>query len=163
MTELYHYAEKWSRGYKEVRGPLTEEQARARHRSGKWYTVLLGSTECPSCFIEVVGENGYVGVNFLDEHLRNYLIYDFQQIGPGRLFNSIGTFRTFVDNSDKVAMVETYRFERDGRLTVTRTDLLTDESEVGSREIDVTPNFEAWPEFGQYERLLIQDRDVMHS
>lgn len=163
MTERYSYVEKWSRGYKELLGPLTEEEARARHDKGGWYTVLVDSTVTPSCFIEVVGENGYVGVNFLDGHLRSYLVYAFQQSEPGKLFNSVGTFRTFVGDSDEVATVETYRFGREGKVTVERRDLQTDVVEVGSREIDVTPNFEGWPEFGQYERLLIVERDVKHS
>jgi hypothetical protein len=163
MTVTYHYVEQWARGYKSLRRPLTEAQAQARHDSGKWYTVLVGDPLRPSSFIEVVGENKYVGVNFLDAQLRDYLIYDFQRDTSGRLFMRSGTFRRYASDSDTIIAVENYRFSPEGQVTITRTDLRADSQEIGSKEIDVTPNHDTWPEFGRYESLLIRDRDVMQS
>jgi hypothetical protein len=160
---VYYYVGQWARGYKSLRRPLTEAQARASHESGKWYTVLVGDALRPSAFIEVVGENKYVGVNFLDEYLRDYLIYNFQRDASGLLFMTSGTFRRYETESDTLIAVEEYRFKPVGQLTVTRTDLRTNTQEVGSKEIDVTPNYESWPEFGRYERLLVHERDIMQS
>lgn len=163
MTYRYYYAAKWSRGYKEPQRPLSLEKALESHESGKWYTVLVGDLQRPAAFIEVVGENRYVGVNFLDDQLRDYLIYNFQRDATGRLFMSAGDYRTYEGVSDELVMVEQYRFKRDGFVTITRTDLKSNACEVGSKTIDVSPNYDSWPEFGSYDSLLVRDRDTMQS
>lgn len=163
MTQVYSYAEKWSRGYREAIDPLTESDARARHSRGELYTVLVASAEHPSCFIEIVGENNYVGVNFLDDHQRNYLTYDFQRGKDGLLFLSGADFRMYRGISDDLAIVEQYRFKREGDLTVTITDLTANTSDVGTKQLDVAPNYEAWPEFGEYEQLIMRDRNLEGS
>lgn len=159
----FKYVEQWSRGYKEPLRPMTEQRAHTLHARGKWYTVLIGPLERPSSFIEVVGENAYVGVNHLDHLLRDYLIYDFQGPTTGPLFLSMCTFRTYIGDSEKIAISENYRFTTDGNLTVTRTNLDSGVREVGSRHLDVTSNYEAWPEFGRYESLLVRERDIRHA
>ena len=61
-----------------------------------------------------------IGVDFLDEHLRERLTYQFQQVAPGNLFLSMAVHRTFDEKSDSIAEGTSYLFNEDGRLTITR-------------------------------------------
>jgi hypothetical protein len=154
------YFERWSRGYKEPLGALSEIEARRRHEEGKWYTVLVGTIENPTCFIEIVGENGYIGVNFLDDRLRDYLIYDFQRGADGLLFLSGVDHRKFLGETDGLTAVEQCRFKRDRQVIVTLTSFENNTCDTGAKEADVTANYEGWPEFGEYARLIVRERAI---
>lgn len=55
----------------------TAEQAEAAHAAGKTYAVLVGSSAKPSHVLDVASD--WVGVDFLDEHLREALTYHFRK------------------------------------------------------------------------------------
>ncbi|WP_395647347.1 hypothetical protein [Terricaulis sp.] len=161
MGEPLSYARGWFRTEKMVIDPLTPEAARALHDAGALYTVIVGPAEKPRAFLEVSGETGYVGVNFLDAELRAYLTYDFQRRGDEPLFLSGGSYAEFVGRTDDVALWEQYRFFKEGRVHVSRSRKADETEEVGERSIDVSANYEAWPDFGDYRRLLIIERDII--
>jgi hypothetical protein len=158
MRREVHYCQKWSRGYKQRLSPLTEAQASEAHRSGKLYTAVIGVPDRPAVFIEVVGENNYVGVGFLDDELRDFLAYSFQRIDDGRLFLSMASFREYVGRSDQVAAAQLYLFNISGSVEVQETDILKDIRRTGTRKLDIAANFEAWPNFGQYDHLTHRSR-----
>lgn len=160
MTEI-SYCDGWFRARKVAAKPLTAEQARERHTGGKLYTVLVGAPERPSCFVEVVGENGYVGVEFLDEQLREHLAYSFQRTEDSRLFLSVATWRKYRGESDEVAAAELYYFNRAGSVEVHNVDVQADSERVGVKEMDVSANYEPWPAFGHYEHLLLRERRLI--
>ncbi|MBY0563043.1 MAG: hypothetical protein K2P58_02555 [Hyphomonadaceae bacterium] len=161
MTSLF-YCEKWFRHDKVPIELLSEAQAKARHKKGALYTVLVGSETRPNSFLEVVGENAFVSVNFLDDELRDYLTYAFQRVEDGRLFLSAVTRREYQPGTDKIAKAELYYFNREGSVSVRLVDAEAKREQTGSREIDVATNYEAWPEFGRYEHLLQRERGIVH-
>jgi hypothetical protein len=155
------YCEGWFRARKTISRPLTVEQARERHSAGKLYTVLVGDPERPTCFLEVVGENRYLGVEFLDDQLREHLVYSFQRTDDGRLFLSVATWRTYRGDSDEVATAELYYFNQTGSVEVHNVDVQSNSERIGSKTIDISANYEPWPEFGRYEHLLSQERRLI--
>lgn len=56
----------------------------ACHANGTLYTVFVGLVEHPTCFLEV--KNDFVGVSFLDDHLRALVEYVSVESSPDMLF-----------------------------------------------------------------------------
>ncbi len=156
-TDVF-YCEGWFRARKRAIVVLSESEALARHNSGKLYTVLLGSIETPECFIEVVGENNFAGVNFLDENLRVILVYAFQRGDDGALFLSSANSYRYVEQSDKAAAAEQYYFNRDGTVYIHDVDVSSGSERIAEKSVDLRGNYEAWPEFGNYQHLIQRER-----
>ncbi|WP_204267494.1 hypothetical protein, partial [Escherichia coli] len=74
----------------------------------------------PSAIVDVLLDKDMIGVDFLDEYLRERLTYQFQQVAPGNLFLSMAVHRSFAEKSDSIAEGTSYLFNEDGRLTITR-------------------------------------------
>jgi hypothetical protein len=79
------YCNGWFRHQKRAVTILDETTARQAHERRRPYTVVLGDLRAPNCFIEI--DNDYVGVGFLDDLLREYLSYTFDE---SRVATSIG-------------------------------------------------------------------------
>jgi hypothetical protein len=64
----------------------------------------------------VAGGNDFIGVDFLDEFLRESLSYQFEEVESGRLFLSMATHREFDGEKDQVLSGCSYIFKQDGKL-----------------------------------------------
>ncbi|HHA2521440.1 TPA: hypothetical protein ACOENM_002445, partial [Stenotrophomonas maltophilia] len=102
MTEL-HYCDFWFSAKKSARNIISESEAKSRHESQARYTVLVGSPTTPSAIVDVLLDKDMIGVDFLDEHLRKRLSYQFQQVAPDKLFLSMVVYTEFAGQSDNVA------------------------------------------------------------
>ena len=121
------------------------------------YTLLVVEQDSsPKCFVEI--NNDYVGIGFLDASLREYLSYTFVEIEPGRLFLNEATLREFEHGSDKVKSGTTYHFKQNGSVIVENEDFLTNTRSVKETQADVSGNWEAYPQFGQYQSIVRVDR-----
>lgn len=156
-SEIY-YCKSWFRINKISIEPCDEAAARAKHESGASYTVLIGSATKPTCFLELIIDKGMVGVGFLDEHLREYMTYQFQRVEDGRLFLSMVTHRDFVDGGDKVKEGTTYFFDQGGELVIRRQAFSPHSIEKAVSSFDPVNNYEAFPEFGEYLELIKVER-----
>jgi hypothetical protein len=157
MAHLYHYAEGWFRAEKRVTELWSAERAEQAHEARKLYTVIVGDVNRPSAFLEVNGR--FVGIGFLDEHLREYLSYGFLETEPGKVFLKQATHREFVGESDKVSKGTTYVFKPDGHVAIRREQLDPYKLEEAQSSADVSANYDAYPEFGSYEHLLRKERN----
>ncbi|WP_089503687.1 hypothetical protein [Aquitalea magnusonii] len=147
----------WFRAKKLSLEAYTYEQAQALHLKGELYCALIGPVASPTCFLEI--KHGFVGVGFLDEALREYLTYAFQEKQPGKLFLSMATWREFEGNSDKVSKGTAYLFQPDGTLTISREGFVPVHSlETSSSSADVSGNWEHFPDFGRYEHFTRAER-----
>lgn len=152
-----HYSKSWFRAKKRPVEPYSEAKARALHEAGSLYCAQIGQPDAPSCFLEITGD--WIGVEFLDEQLRSYLSYSFQEQESGRLFLSMTTWREFAGLTDTVVMGTTYVFQVNGEVTVTEetfhpTYALT-ESQAA---VDVSSNWDSFPLFGRYSSLIRVER-----
>lgn len=159
MTNIY-YCEKWSRGYKEALEPFTKAQASAIYDKRELYTALIGDSKHPDCFVEC--NLDYIGVEFLDEHLRSYVIYQFTENRPGMLFLTMAVYQWFDDDSDNPSRSVNYYYNEVGTVTVHKyihTAAGLEKQEV-KRTLDTAANWEPYPKFGEYESITRQDRGM---
>jgi hypothetical protein len=154
------YCKYWSRFKKRVIELWDEKKALKAHNSGKLYTVLIGEPEKPDCFLEIALEqqSKFVGVSFLDDKMRDYLDYAFQEVIPGKLFLSRVILREYSPNTDTVSKGQKVTFKTDGHVVIEKNDLLSGECLSKELQIDVSSNWESFPEFGQYESISRLDR-----
>src|SRR4051812_35893673 len=101
MNRPLYFCSLWSQHWKEPAELWTEEQARAADAAGERYAVMIDSPTRPSCIVEVVKETDFVGVYFLDESLRERLIYLFHRESDGRLFLTTAKSRQFEGETDE--------------------------------------------------------------
>ncbi|HDS1532589.1 TPA: hypothetical protein QEK88_002468 [Stenotrophomonas maltophilia] len=157
MTEL-HYCDFWFSAKKSARNIISKSEAKSRHESLARYTVLVGSPTRPSAIVDVLLDKDMIGVDFLDEYLRERLTYQFQQVAPGNLFLSMAVHRTFAEKSDSIAEGTSYLFNEDGRLTITRETFSPHHLEESSITHDPIDNYEPVPDFGHYSGLIAEER-----
>jgi len=161
-TTRISYCTQWSRYGKHPHQPISEAEAKKRHATGKLYTAVLENGGRVHCFLEFTAFRS-VGVEFLDEALRTYFDYSFQEKRPGELFISMSRRLDFVNDIDDPDRATVLFFKTDGHLAIERYK--SNPGGIGShivgREeqiVDVTRNWEPYPEFGDYQGLTVMDR-----
>lgn len=143
---------------------LLEEVALEAHRNEWVYYVTIYKNDSPFCFLEI--NKGFYRVCFLDEYARKYLSYDFTDnfvnIKPDKLFLSHVVIWGFDRNTDKVIKTTSYSFNPNGVLRITERNLLTNEQidREAQNKIDTTANWEDYPEFGEYDKLIQIERGL---
>jgi hypothetical protein len=147
------YCHRWSRHGKHAIEPWDESRARKMHEKRKLYTVLIGDPQRPECFIE--SNMGYFGVEFLDAHLREHLVYQFAEAKPGKLFLQMMVSREYDDEWDLVKSGTAYFIEQDGRIVAEREDFPSDGTKFRREgKVDPSPYWEDYPQFGDYAALV---------
>jgi hypothetical protein len=152
------YCKGWSRRRKQLLEIWDEKKACKAHKTGKLYTVLIGDPQKPRCFLEVHLKLGFVGVSFLDEHLRDYLDFSFLEKLPGKLFLGRVIYREYDADTDNVISAKTMSWEPDGKTQFEQADLVQNFVDTGEGSMDVSINWEPIPEFGQYESIARFER-----
>ena len=157
MKRPIYFCKSWFRAKKQPTEVWTEEQARIAHKKKKLYTVLVDSIDRPYCFLEITEKA--VGVGFLDEKIRECLTYGFQEFEPGKLFLTMATHREFEGDTDKVASGISYIFKRDGTVQMRREFFNPHRLETSTTSADVSTNYAATPEFGEYDDFIRIERN----
>jgi hypothetical protein len=153
-----YYCEKWFNPGKRATRPLDEAAARRRHDARQPYTALMGSLEAPSHVISLA--EPWVSVTFMDDALRGYLRYDFKETRHGKLFLTMAVYREFEGESmDPVTFAE-FTFREDGHATTERRDRQSGNAFESERVVDVSANWEDYPQFGDYTSLCRKERDL---
>lgn len=156
----FTYTKGWFRAQKRPLALWTPKQARTEHDAGRPYTVLVGdNAEQPQAFLEVTPNLGFVGVNFLDEHLRPYLEYKFKKQGE-RYFLQQTRLRVYKETSETVIRMETYNFTPEGQVTIYENDVEAGQTTTKEavNPIDVSRNWEDDLTFGDYAGFVRVER-----
>ncbi|MBW3510666.1 hypothetical protein [Janthinobacterium sp. NKUCC06_STL] len=156
MKRPIYFCKSWFRAKKKPTEVWTEEQAKLAHMKKQSYTVLVDSIEKPYCFMEIADK--VVGVGFLDERLRESLSYDFQEIEPGKLFLTMATHREFDGETDIVVSGISYIFKQDGTVHMRREFFNPHRLETAATSSDVSMNYAATPDFGEYDDFIRVER-----
>ena len=149
---------------------LLLEAAILAHEKSQIYYVIIYENEKPYCHLEI--NKGFYRVNFLDQYYRTYMAYTFlgkddiaewRKSYDNRLFLETIVFWEFEGNTDKMVKITDYIFKPDGSFHITERDLITNEQidSEAKNKIDVTANWEEYPEFGKYDSLIQKDRNVI--
>lgn len=157
------YCELWSSKRRAPTGPMSAEQARRRDANGESYCAVLGDPNAPESVIEVVPENKYFNVSFVDGEGRTGTAYGFEKIDNSRLFLSEITLWTYPQGArskSQASRVETFEFRPDGYAAQTVDDSSSDQIEKTEKTgVSVDANWEPVPEFGHWASLARYDRD----
>jgi hypothetical protein len=163
MKRPVFFCKLWASAAKKAPEPWSSSKAEAAHKAGKTYAVLIDSIERPTGFIDVMPSKGKLCVNFLDEHLRDWRYYFFNEVEPGLLFMTQAVTREYVGASDEIACGELYSFQRDGTVEIQRYTYRPDKIESMNTAGDVSNNYSAVPEFGEYDDLLRIQRHLIRD
>ncbi|MBI1831877.1 MAG: lytic transglycosylase [Planctomycetes bacterium] len=150
------YGEKWFDYKKRLTVAWPESRARRAHERRRLYTAVISENGTPFYFVEL--NMAYVGVAFLDELIREYLVYQFQELEPGRLFLSMATYRDFDGDSDRVKDGTTYYFKPNGTVITEHLDCATNTLTTKECVRDLSGNWEPYPAFGEYSALARKER-----
>lgn len=147
---------------------LLEEASRFAHDNKLVYYITIFKNEKPYCFLEI--NKGFYRVSFLDDLSRTYMSYDFygsnyEKDYGDKLFLGKITFWEFEGNTDKMIKITDHIFKTDGTFLMIERDLITNEQidSEAKNKIDVSSNWENYPEFGKYESLIRKERETIIS
>ncbi len=151
-----HYGYKWSWHTNELTVAWDESQARKAHARRKIYTVLVEVDQIPFCVLEF--NDKFVGVGFLDRQMRFPLRFGFFEVEPKRLFLSETSRFMFSDETEIRKRITTCMFKPNGEVNIVHDLLESRTQEYESHHCDVAKNWDVYPEFGEYESLIREDR-----
>jgi hypothetical protein len=149
----------WSRRRKRIYNEWPKSELENLHNERKPYVLCMGNDkDHPYCFIEINNDAMYVG--FLDEMKREYLGYAFEEKKPGKLFLTEAIYWEFYGDTDDRKQKTKYFFNPNGSLQIHQIDSKTNEGEIltAKNPVDVSANWEDYPEFGHYEKLIKKER-----
>ena len=142
---------------------LLIEAAKDAHENGLVYYSLIFENVTPYCYLEI--NKDYFNINFLDGYSRKYMSYAFHgkiynELYGDKLFLSSITFWEFEGSTDKMLVITDHIFKPDGTFLTIERDLVSNEqiNSEAKNKIDVTSNWEDYPEFGQYDSIIRKER-----
>lgn len=156
------YCEVWSGELHSPTDVMTEDEARGRQARGDSYCVVLGDTETPQAVLEIVPENKFIGVNFVDEEGRTHTALSFINMGNGKFFMDeivMWSYEPGAEDMSGAHRIENLEYRPDGYLKRTIEDDSVDHvEEIEYKDVPVDVNWEPEPEFGHWESIARFDR-----
>lgn len=140
---------------------LLEVASREAHNQKKVYFATVFDGETPYCFLEC--NQGYFYVGFLDEKLRVYLSYKFDELSSDKLFLEEVMCFYFEDDDNDSNRADKYIFKPNGELIISAMNYRTHEQETLTAREPLSGKivehlWVGYPEFGQYDELIKLDR-----
>lgn len=158
------YCETWSWRMRKPTDVMTVEQARSRHARGESYCVVTGDPSAPQAIIEIVPENSYIEVSFVDSSGRVHTAYGFSKVDSSRLFMAEVTVWSYPEGArskSHASVVESLEYSQDGYMCRSINDKSLDHiKKIEYTDVPVDVNWEPMPEFGRWESIARYNRDV---
>ncbi len=154
MEQLYYKS--WFRSKNLPQNLLQEEVARQYHMKGKPYVVVVSEDGNITHVIEI-RENS-VCVNFMNVQGDNYLSYSFQRKKADDVFLSAAYYHKYEEHEEVENIM--FSFHENGELIMAKWDRKSGELEESEAMVDVACNWDKYPEFGEYSRLMQEERDM---
>lgn len=158
------YCEVWSNELRSATDVITPDKARARDEAGESYCVVLGDTTSPDAVIEVVPENDYINVSFIDGEGRPYMAYGFEKFDEKTFFMDevvVWSYPEGARDESEANRVESLEYRPDGYGKHTVDDDSSETIQVTERtEVPLRQNWEPAPQFGQWSSIARKDRSV---
>lgn len=158
------YCELWSNESRSATDVMTAEAARARDAAGESYCVVLGDVKSPDAVIEVVPENDYINVSFIDEEGRTHMAYGFEKFDDKTFFMDDVTLWSYPEGArdeSEASRVESLEYRPDGYGKYTVDDDSSETVQVSERtEVPLRQNWEPAPQFGEWASIARKDRSV---
>jgi hypothetical protein len=142
----------WDKQKREVKGEISEDEAKKKHDMREKYYVVIREDDILKNVILFTGRD--VIVYFYESEL--FLIYGFK-IMEERLFLKTVYHYTYKDN--ELSEVVLFNFFEDGNLYMRKSKCIHNSHEEKKYIVDVSANWEKYPEFGCYSGILKQERN----
>ena len=151
--ELSYY-QSWFRFKKVPQNMLQEDIAQQYHMDGKPYVVVVSDAGITTHVIEV--SKNSVHVIFMDEQEDDYLSYDFQR-KKDDVFLSAAYYHVYEEHE----LIENvmFSFHENGELIMSKWNKKSGELEESEAMVDVSCNWDKYPEFGEYLNLMQKERE----
>ena len=128
--------------------------AKEKHFRGEYYTAVISENNRINYVLNI--SQDYIVVRFMNVNIKPYLIYEFHRIKDDDIFLKAVYFYQY--DGEKRAEEMTFSFEQDGTVYMEKINLLSSEVKEKKGKVDVSCNWDKFPEFGEYENLFIKDR-----
>lgn len=151
------YSIYWARSTHSPNRPISDSEAEGRHNAREQYVALVQHGERRYCFLEIC--DNVCNVEFFDAQQRNYLLYCFiEREQKGRFFLCRTQHSVYDGDSCRLLEASTFYFQEDGRLLIEDRNYVEKTVSESESVIDVSANWEPYPEFGKYEGLMAIER-----
>ncbi|MPZ93906.1 MAG: hypothetical protein GEU96_03125 [Propionibacteriales bacterium] len=152
------YCLKWNARLRKPIDVVSEDKARARDaaaRAGKnvdYYTIVFGDPQLPDAFLEVVWENDFLAVWFVDDDGRRLIEFGFRKVSAQQMFlTEIGRWQypagARADYRD-AELIETLYYEQEGIVSHHLDDSQTGRTTITDyKEVDVSDHWIDVPAF----------------
>jgi len=150
------YCDRWSSITKEPFNDFDIEKARQNHIKGKVYTAIIKEDGDITNTIEITGK--YINVRFFNEHCTPYLSYVFDVKDNANVFLSSIVYHSYDEEGNKKLESLIFSFHENGYIVMELNDFIKNECVEKDLNADVSTNWEKFPEFGEYEHLLVKER-----
>lgn len=139
----------------EKKGTTLEAAAREAYEKEWVYFATALEGEKPFAFLKM--NQGYFNVNFLDEHLRLFRLYEWTRRENGKIFLKEAQSWEFEGNTDEMVSSTSFYSKEDGTMTIIKTLLPSRETDQKQYQIDVSRHWVDFPKFGEYEAIMDMD------
>ena len=138
---------------------INAEEAQSCHDQNKSYSVVVENHNRVTHVLDITGNT--VIVRFFNELDQMYLIYEFIRIQEHRIFLKGAIHYEYDGNTKTEELI--FNFNESGYVFMQKWNRLTNESIQKELHVNVTANWDEYPAFGDYTRLLIVERDATNS
>jgi len=154
MMELTYY-KKWFIREKKAINELSYEEAKEKHLKKEPYTVLVKDDNIIKYIIDIASR--FILVNFMNDRLRPYLIYEFHVKENNKIFLKMASYYEYNEDEERTESI-LFNFSENGKIAMERRNLTNQEMEERDLDYSVDCNWDEFPDFGNYERLLNEER-----
>ena len=151
------YCGLWQEAKRKAEQVITPDRAEALHRQGEPYSVVF-YVQNRVRYAVSISKNG-VTVRFYNEKQMPECYYEYMPADADRMF--LKTITYFICDADRVVKKEIHDYSPRGILTVTVHDLISDTSTEREQPIDLSRNWDRFPEFEDYDHLLVMRSDML--
>lgn len=148
------YCMEWSLFKKQPHNILSEQDAKERYKKEQSYVSVIYENKKVKHVIE--SDKMSISVRFYNDDLENYLLYGFVK-KEGKLFLNMAYYYTYKE-SKKVEHI-LFNFEENGEMFIEKRDFITGNVEEKDGVVDVSFNWEYYPNFGDYSGLIRVERE----
>lgn len=148
------YCSKWSLFKKQPIEIFETEVALKYHNTGKRYSVLIYKDDNLINVIEL-DKDGAI-VRFLDEDMNIFLLYGFRKKENSKLFLNTAYHYTYKNGIEVEQTL--FNFKDTGELFMEKRNNKSGNVEEREAVVDISYNWEEFPQFGDYFRLIRVER-----
>lgn len=149
------YCKKWWLQKKCPIDILDVKTAKQNHLKGEGYTAVLSRDGIIEYIIEISEKD--IFVRFMNENKERYLTYAFNRKSKKDIFLNAAYFYNYNDAIQTEMMV--FSFNEEGELYMEKRNLINGDVETRESIVDVSCNWEKYPEFGEYSGLAVLERE----